>query len=341
MKNFVRSKGLEIPQRLAGFTLVELLVVIAIIGMLVGLLLPAVQQAREAARQMQCANHLRNIAQACLTHESSLRTLPSGGWGWKWLGDPDRGSGWKQPGGLFYNILPFIEQTALHQLSHSSQSNLKENALLLTESPLSIYHCPSRRTAKCYPACEGWGGENVVGTAPISLTLRKNARCDYAENGGTVYLEESLDSIGMFLSSYTSANATEAKVTQKQRLYNGVFGQGGGFSLAEIRDGTSNTLLVGEKYLNPDAYETAANSGDDTAWCVGHDQDICRYASVVPCQDRAYYEQTVNFGSPHAGGFQTALCDGSIRKVSYSVELLQFQRLCNRNDGEILDFSTF
>ena len=101
---------------LSGFTLVELLVVIAIIGVLVALLLPAIQAAREAARRNSCKNNLRQLAIGCLNHESGAGFYPSGGWGANWVGDADRGFGRDQPGGWIYNVLPFIEEDAMHSL---------------------------------------------------------------------------------------------------------------------------------------------------------------------------------------------------------------------------------
>ncbi|MBN1591029.1 MAG: DUF1559 domain-containing protein, partial [Pirellulales bacterium] len=130
----------------AAFTLVELLVVIAIIGILIALLLPAVQMAREAARRATCSNHLKQLGLAALAHESAHGYYPTGGWGWKWIGDPDRGFGLSQPGGWLYNILPYLEANELHERGAGQPSTTKGVSLrLLLKERVDLYNCPSRR----------------------------------------------------------------------------------------------------------------------------------------------------------------------------------------------------
>ncbi|MEM7284686.1 MAG: DUF1559 domain-containing protein, partial [Pseudomonadota bacterium] len=99
-----------------GFTLVELLVVIAIVGILVALLLPAVQSAREAARRIQCKNHLTQFGLGMLNHHDAHGIFPTGGWSQRWTGDPDLGFDEDQPGGWEYNVLPFIEEMAMYEM---------------------------------------------------------------------------------------------------------------------------------------------------------------------------------------------------------------------------------
>ena len=101
------------PNSNHGFTLVELLVVIAIIGILIALLLPAVQAAREASRAASCRNHLKQMGLAALNVESAHGHFPSGGWGWEWAGDPDGGFGDRQPGGWYYNVLAYLELSSV------------------------------------------------------------------------------------------------------------------------------------------------------------------------------------------------------------------------------------
>ena len=120
-----------------GFTLVELLVVIAIIATLIGLLLPAVQSAREAARRSHCSNNVKQLALGLLQCESAAGHLPTNGWGYHWTGEADKGVGRRQPAGWIYNILPFIEEVSVHQLGAGLSGTSPPMAVSSEDAPAS------------------------------------------------------------------------------------------------------------------------------------------------------------------------------------------------------------
>src|SRR5687767_5884988 len=154
------------PSRRAAMTLVELLVVIAIIGMLIAMLLPAVQAAREAARSASCKNNLKQQALGVILHHDVQGFYPTGGWGWDWAGDSDRGFGLDQPGAWIFNVLPFIEQEALHDSASDGQPGIitplqMARAGELCRTPLPVFNCASRRALHAFPNPYNAGAWNV------------------------------------------------------------------------------------------------------------------------------------------------------------------------------------
>ncbi len=284
VKKRTTGKRNNFSRPLHGFTLVELLVVIAIIGILVALLLPAIQAAREAARRNSCKNNLKQLALGWLNHESSTGHLPSGGWAAQWVGDPDRGTGGDQPGGWLYNILPYMEQQALHDLPSDGNPNVVTpeqiaGSLEMLSNPMGIINCPSRRSGPT-PTKDGGKTYQEIGKTPDSLLIGKSdyaantgdlqftqnfsgtfpsnlSRADgyrwcYSENGGIIR------NCGPTLSSRVPGSMTYGGVYWTQSpvtdTINGVCFQRSKIGFKHITDGSSNTYMVGEKYMNPDSY---------------------------------------------------------------------------------------
>lgn len=340
--------------RAKGFTLVELLVVIAIIGMLVGLLLPAVQQAREAARVMQCSNNLKNLGLAALNIESSSRSFPSAGYGYLWVGDPDAGLDEKQPASWCYTLLPALEQNALFQLSSDGDVPEKPSttqtsgAKTLMETPLPIFHCPSRRTPKLYETRPNVGLRNG-GTMPSQST-----KCDYAASAGTYNSGSGIWSYNGPTTSDVAGYRANKNWPSYSSNHTGVTYIFSKTAVGAIRDGLSNTYLYGEKFLEPELYESMyvgssiCGANDYSHWC-GSDAEVLRstfggtYSGTTftrsssarpPLQDRAGYRGVYQFGSAHAGAVGMVLCDGSVQRVSYSVDAEIHQCHGDRADGK-------
>lgn len=325
----------------SAFTLVELLVVIAIIGILAGLLLPAVQMAREAGNRASCTNNLRNIGLACLNHENTHKVLPNSGYDASteatFLGPSlTPGVGDRQLAGWSYQILPFIEQEALWR--GGGAGNISARQAFAANGQISIYFCPSRRR----PIVSG--GRGMIDYA-CATTAAPN---EPAGAPMSAVAEATAEDINLFNpASPTAVNAlwsATAIVRNRNQLS---FDANGNINvpvntysipLTGIKDGTSNVLLISEKQMN-EANEPPVQD-DDQGYATGHDVDNVRSCMLQPAKDyvdtnegAAPPKRPYVFGSSHPGILVVAMCDGSTRTVSFSIDQLVFYNLGQRRDG--------
>ncbi len=314
--------------RQSGFTLVELLVVIAIIGILIALLLPAVQAAREAARRAQCSNNLKQIGLAIHNFVDVKKVFPTGGTKpWPTLQyHMDGGVPWgpeKQGLGWLFQILPFMEQQPVYDLPTQAE---------LEQQHIPAYSCPSRAKirkqgprvlndyAGAMPGTDFWKGEiwNVPQNQRYDgIIVRTNWR----------YISES------------QKQGTPAGSTPP-------------ITFADIRDGTSNTLMIGEKRLRIREHQSGAWH-DDRGWSDGWDPDIMRltgfganHTGFGPDQDRLDGDDAdsdldddpgYHFGSAHPGGVNFVLGDASVRLIPYTIDRQLFDYLGDRRDGNAVE----
>jgi len=300
-----------------GFTLVELLAVIAIIAVLAGLLIPAVQSARESARSLQCKNNLRQIGGGVILHEDQQGYLPYVGSHYSWSGDPDLGFGTDQRGGWLYNILPYVDQVPLHQLGAGVADNREKRRLggQRVATPVGIYACPTRGEPVVR---RGWGFSN-------------------ADNVGVVQR-----------SDYAGSKASRGEAA-------GVFDQPGytniGRLAASIEDGLSNVMLSGERYICPEEYH-GTNGCNDQGWSVGYDRDtVVRYSidpvhaprqdtpglSICPGGGWPSSKDGGIFGSPHTV-FHVVMCDGSVHALDYTIDLNVLTLIGGVGNGGSMNF---
>ena len=333
-----RTTGMKRYRRAlcAGFTLVELLVVIAIIGILVALLLPAVQAAREAARRSQCTNHLKQIALAMMSNHDQFKHFPTGGWSYRWTGDPDRGHDREQCGGWMYQILPFMEEDAIYQLGSDGQRDVitagqKAGAAERESKAVSVFFGPSRRRAAAYP-------RDPAITFSISNAdggkIGPTARNDYAANvggitGGNVQIGNGPNSVpipGTYIWPYNLKDIQ------------GIVYMGSETKISMIPDGTSKTYMVGEKYLKADAYIDGSDYTDFESAYTGNNDDSLRSYLWLPLQDQAGLNKNYKgWGSAHPGICLFAMCDGSVDAISLDIEKEVHCQNGSRKGGKCAD----
>jgi prepilin-type processing-associated H-X9-DG protein len=324
---------------------VELLVVLAIIGILVGLLLPAVQAAREAVRRLQCQSHLKQLGLAALNFESTHRRFPSGGWGYQWQGFADVNSTAGQPGSWTYSLLPFVEQSALYQLgSYHSPAAQREQALRQrTGTALPIYRCPSRPGGALVPFDPGCPSCPL----PLGVTvpLTEAARSDYAANAGDgAPNPNQLNSWP--LNFWGPASVAEANQLWRTGQWPRPPGDwsciswlGRGARLADLTDGTSHTFLFGEKYVMRDSYDTGTDWGNNEPLYGGFNND--NHRSTHPhwplMQDKRGEMSIGSFGSAHSSGANFVMADGSVHPIAYTIDAVVYRYLGNRHDGRTVE----
>jgi len=321
-------------QRLA-FTLVELLVVIAIIGVLIGMLLPAVQQVREAARRADCMNRMRQIGIATQNYHDSMSAFPPARLFPKIDGAPPLHRGWDEPSWLV-RILPFIEQQNFFDQWDLSASYQAHPASVIS-TVVDTYICPTRRSPE--QANAGSGSENVFVSLPcgcggwFKIDVVGGATGDYAGNHGDL----SPGSVGAGTDFYWGGNGTGVIITSQAReLSNGNLTWVDKIRIADIHDGTTHTILAGELHVFHENLNQIPYNGP-----IYNGQDLSAFARVggpgVPLASGAMDPGTavLGFGSWHPGVCNFVLVDGSTHSIHNGLDSVTLGQLCHRSDGGI------
>jgi len=403
----IDAMNLDHNQNRRGFTLVEMLVVIAIIGTLAGLILPAVQSAREAGRMNTCRNNLVQLTKGLIHHETSKGYFPSGGWGPAWLGVAARNGDSSQPGSWIFSLLPYIEEGSTRNIvADLSTGNCEERYQSLAATRLPALACPTRRPMRAVAPKNPSHYADPPPAANPTVSIPTAARSDYAANGGSFGSCAAVAGFkGIAANAVTNAvsvtvcpsgstvpipqvaaaanathvgktcgecgNSPEADPSLELRgqfptlaagdawrrlaaaaklgqaadvrlvipdLQDGIIYRMSRVQAASAFDGLSNVYLLGEKYVAADKYDAEgsdADAGDDGPMVAGYSNNTIRSGFERPTHDTAGESHPTRFGSAHASGWNAAFGDGSVRTLSYTIDVTLHQRLSARADGAI------
>jgi prepilin-type N-terminal cleavage/methylation domain-containing protein/prepilin-type processing-associated H-X9-DG protein len=294
--------------RRAGFTLIELLVVIAIIAILIGLLLPAVQKVREAAARMKCQNNLKQLALATHNYHDANGYLPISVSPWGEGGPaPRTGRGW------ILESLPYLEQGNLYQSFEPSRAGdmFSGQGLMLCQTQmatvLSVLTCPSDSSDRVVTNHAQWGGIRTAATSYKGVIGTSNMGGGWPDSpSGTVDGHNTNKCTGLFFrNSYT------VKIT-----------------LPQIKDGTSNTLAIGEDVPSENIHSAAFYANGD--YVSTHAP--LNFFPKPP--DPGNWPRVMSFRSGHTSGVNFAMADGSVRFLPDTTNRLLVQQLSTRDGGE-------
>lgn len=351
----------------AGFTLVEVLCVIAIIGILIAMLLPAVQQVRESARRASCLNKMRQVALAAHNHESALGYLPVGTLGFshlvRYTAEGTDGEGWLDPSSPGYwknaqhtsslaQILPYIEQRALadslpriaiavgqdyasYRSTHASApewiADIPEVKAALLEK-LALFVCPSDQPIESQTSAIG-----LIGVQPSYVVSPPRDGFSSIPYASSTRAPAATNIVGC-----TGAHSGGAQPFPELRGYEGYFQSRQKLGVADARDGSSQTILYGENI-------GSIHDGRRTHYQTWLFAGLARGRGILPWRANRLdplpeyllfgdpqYSYVMGFGSAHPGVVNFAMGDGSVHSMTRLIHIDPFYSFCGRNDGDVI-----